>query len=376
MMTRLNAIDRNDLRSQSLDLLRFPLAVVVLIVHVFTVTEIVYQGKNVNAEAYPLFVMVRDFVDAFLRGQSVPIYYFISGFVFFLGAGMTRKVYVRKLKNRVKSLLLPYVFWTLLAILFLVLSVSFAQGQHSADFQDLTLSWQGLLSAFWVYHGELEGRYVESFFPLNTPLWFVRNLMVVVLCVPFIYWLLQRTKHYVVLLLGIVWLTMSLCGVKTYSFDVAFFFFSLGGYLSLYRKDMFSIFARSFTTSAILYIGLGLLYIYLDDDYPLWAIGVKQLNVLIGLFFAYGLAGWVLAHGKFKPNAFLPSVSFFVYVSHSLIVYKIQKVMAVMISPDSGFSLLLVYILTIVVTLGVLLSVFYLLHRYAPRLLKVITGKK
>ena len=101
MLNIRNTHDRSDLRSQSLDLLRFPLAVVVLVVHVFTISEVAFGGQRLHVGDFPLFEQVRCFLDAFLRGQSVPIYYFISGYVFFLGAEMTRKVYVRKLNNRV-----------------------------------------------------------------------------------------------------------------------------------------------------------------------------------------------------------------------------------------------------------------------------------
>ena len=87
---------RIDLRSQSLDLLRFPLAVVVLTIHIFSTEGITFQGTTSNFEDYPFFMEVNRFIDGFFRGQSVPIYCFISGFVFFLGVEMTRETYIRK----------------------------------------------------------------------------------------------------------------------------------------------------------------------------------------------------------------------------------------------------------------------------------------
>lgn len=376
MKIHVNAIDRNDLRSQSLDLLRFPLAVVVLIIHVFTITEIVHQGRIVDAESYPLFVVVRNFVNAFLRGQSVPIYYFISGYVFFLGAEMTRDVYVRKLRNRVKSLLIPYIIWTLLAVLLLIVFASVPMGQYRTDTPTLTLSGQGLLSAFWAYHGELEGRFVESTFPINVPLWFVRNLMVVVLCTPLLYWLLKRVKFYAVILLGLLWMIIPYSGVNIYSLEISFFFFACGAYMSVCKKDLVGTFSRYYSVSAMLYVALSVLYMAVEGFYPQLAIAVKQWTVLAGLFFAYGLSVWLLQHGVCKPNAFLSSASFFVYVSHSLIVYKIFRLLSQWICPDSDFTLLLVYVLTIVVTLGVLLMLFSLLRLYMPKVLNVMTGKK
>lgn len=42
--------------SKSLDLLRFPLAVVILIVHVFNTNGITFQGITSGFEKYPLFM--------------------------------------------------------------------------------------------------------------------------------------------------------------------------------------------------------------------------------------------------------------------------------------------------------------------------------
>ena len=114
-------LSNENLRSQSLDLLRFPLAVVILLIHIFSTDGITFQGKTLTFESYPLFLFVNRLIDAFLRGQSVPIYYFISGFVFFIGVKMTKDVYIRKFKNRTKSLLIPYLIWNIFAILLLEL---------------------------------------------------------------------------------------------------------------------------------------------------------------------------------------------------------------------------------------------------------------
>ena len=112
-------VDRKRMRSQTLDLLRFPLAVVVLLIHTFGVEGLGVNGRAFEPEQYPLFVVVRDAIEAFLGGQSVPVYFFISGYVFFLGVEWTRATYARKLKNRLHTLLIPYVLWNTIALMLL-----------------------------------------------------------------------------------------------------------------------------------------------------------------------------------------------------------------------------------------------------------------
>lgn len=100
--------NNSDLRSQSLDMLRFPLAVVVLIVHTIQI-DLILHGNRIETDDMPLLLAMKDFVTAFLSDQSVPVYFFISGFVFFLGGRLSKQRYVRKMKNRFKSLFIPYI---------------------------------------------------------------------------------------------------------------------------------------------------------------------------------------------------------------------------------------------------------------------------
>ena len=102
-------------RKQCLELLRFPLAIVVVICHVFTT-------KNIDSvEQYPIFIELNKFIDAFLRGISVPVYFLISGYVFFLCEKFDKHTYGNKLNNRIKSLLIPYIIWNTMAILMVII---------------------------------------------------------------------------------------------------------------------------------------------------------------------------------------------------------------------------------------------------------------
>lgn len=369
-------MDKNKLRSQSLDLLRFPLAVVILSIHVFSTNGITFQGVTSDFESFPFFLFVNRFIDGFFRGQSVPIYYFISGFVFFLGGKMTKEVYVRKLKNRAKSLFIPYLIWNTLAICLLIITLYSSFNQYKGHVAEFTPTLNGFLSAFWIYKGGLEGTYLaDGLFPLNAPLWFIRNLIIVVLCTPFIYFLLKRLKHYFVIALGLFWF-YSYFSIQMYAFGDAFFFFTFGGYMSLYKDDILTIWGKYFKVSIVAYLTLGSLYILSAYYFPDYKTIIKQLNVLAGLIFAYNLSAWLLKKQICKVNSFLASASFFIYVSHFLIAGKILKLIYIAVKPASSFSLLVVYISAVLITLGLLLITFQLLRRYTPGLLKVIAGRK
>lgn len=373
----------SDLRTQSLDLLRFPLVVVVLTIHVFTTEGFTLRGTEYSFESMPIFLTVNHFIDGFLRGQSVPIYFFISGFVFFLGIELTKENYIKKLKNRMKTLLIPYIIWNTLAILLQLFYFLpwFSSIFPNLDRSNLDLSPSAILYSFWDARKGILGGPISSagdgIYPLNVPLWFVRDLMIVVLCAPILYWLFKRTRYYVVALLGVLWFVLSYWHLGHLNMlSVAFFFFSLGAYMSVNKKDMFVEFGRFFKASIILYPLLALLYVASVYYFPEFSSTLKRLNVIVGLLFAYNIAAWLLTHNICKASRFLAASSFFIYVSHYLICGQILKILFYFIRPSTDIGMLTVYVLTVLVTVALLLLVFYLLRKYTPGLLKLLAGRK
>ena len=370
-------IDRKRMRSQTLDLLRFPLAVVVLLIHTFGVEGLGVNGRAFESEQYPLFVVVRDAIEAFLGGQSVPVYFFISGYVFFLGVEWTRATYARKLKNRLHTLLIPYVLWNTIALMLLAVRLlpcfrSYLSQPEGAG--ELTLA--NVLSCYWVYNGGLNGVEMDTTVPIDFPLWFVRDLMVVVLCTPLLYRVLRIAGRYAVWLLGLLWFGLGYVDAgHFYLFVTAFFFFSWGAYMSIGRRDMLSEFGRRFKVSVVLYPLLGLGCMLVAHRSPEAYATFKNLNIVVGLFFAYDVAAWLLRRGWCRVSPFLASSSFFIYVSHTLVCSRLTKVLLVVFQPSSGVGTVAVYALSAAATVGLLLACFYVLRRYAPAVLRVLVGR-
>ena len=379
-------MSRNDLRSQSLDLLRFPLAVVVLTIHTF-LGGFTVQGSTVTFDELPFFQELNLFIDGFLRNQSVPVYFFISGYVFFLGVKLTKEKYAKKLRNRVKTLLIPYLIWNTIAVLYSLVRMipCLAFLFPNADKLQWNISLSTVLGAFWDYSNAIlvlpnaAGETPEPLctYPADSPLWFLRDLMIVVLCTPLIYWLLNRTRYYAVLLLGVLWFALSCQDFRnTNQVLTAFFFFSLGAYMSVNAKDMIHEFNRFFKPSMILYPLLALLYVLSVHCFPSLSSTIKSINVFVGLLFAYNLSSWLLTHKVCKVSPFLASSSFFIYVAHGIFCTDWTKLFFVIFRPAGELGVLFAYVLAVAANVGMLLLAFYLLRRFAPGLLKVIAGRK
>ncbi len=358
--------EKRGLHSQSLDLMRFPLAVVVLTVHVSSITQLSGHTFTAGTEAF------RRFVEIFLHNQSVPIYFFIAGYVFFYKMEMNRQQYTRKLHNRVKSLLIPYLIWNTVGIL-LVATKALVKGD--GEFYP-TLG--NLLSCYWMYDGSLSGRQTElGIYPIDLPLWFVRDLMIVVLLTPALYWIIRHARHYWVWALGIAWLfRWQLSNQHHAQMLTAFFFFSWGGYMSIFKKDMIREFGRLRNSSFIAYPLLGAAAWYCAAADTGWFNQVKDLYILAGLIAAYNLSALLLTHQVVKVSSFLSSASFFIYITHYLMIGPIIRKIFGLLEPGSTFAVVTVYLLCIALITSMLLALFYLMQRYTPKLLRVTAGRK
>lgn len=373
-------MDRNNLRSQSLDLLRFPLAVVVIAIHV------VYPGAYIELEGNTTLEGLVCLLSGMFLDQSVPVYFFISGYVFFLNIKFDRQVYMRKLKNRSKSLFIPYLTWNTAVILKILLltfpcfAFLFKQPRVMSDY-DWSIG--AILMSYWntgfgiTHDGVSE---MNEIYPQDSPLWFVRDLMVVVLCTPLIFKMLSRSRlirNVVMIILGLCWFVAGLFPLgHVNQLLTAFFFFSLGSCLSIGQSDMMSTFGRLFKPAAFVYVLVSIVYALMILDYPFVANGLKKINQLSGLIVAYDISALLIKKKVCRVSHFLTSSSFFVYASNWLILYEMKRIAYILIKPDTGIEYILAYIATITSVVMLSLGVFYMLQRYMPWVVKVSTGRK
>ena len=345
--------------SQTLNLLRFPLAIVILAIHIFNVTP-----ANAGDVSYPVFDFVKTFIRSFLHWQSVPIYFFISGFVFFIGLrNWDKGKWLKKLHNRKKSLLIPYLVWNTL-YLFLVL--------YSAD--NLSFDIKSIFSCYWRYDGIMTGT-ASTDMPINVPLWFLRDLMLMVIISPLLYKILKKQGKLLLAFFAVLWLVKYFGWLNIYMPAQALLFFSFGAYMSINGKDMIAEFGKYKKLSVIGYFTLGVLAMCFHNDPVVYKI-IKSMLIVVGLFFAFNVAVWLLKKGYCKSNEFLASSSFFIYVAHYLVYSNVATVLRRLCAPESDIAWLLLCLTNVVLTTFILLTAYYLMLRYTPRLMSVVTGRK
>lgn len=376
------------LRSQALDLLRFPLAIIIVTDHVFSLVKIPFKGEIFDVSNFDVLVGIGAFIRSFFFGIGVPVYFFIAGYVFFLGIELNKSTYIRKMRNRFKSLFIPYIVWNIVGIIGAL--IPFLPILHSIyptySISDVNITLKSILSCFWNYDGSLVNREVMFGNPINIPLWFVRDLMIIALSTPIINFVFKRYGALLPFISGIIWFSIpNMYTGHSYQLLTALFFFSFGGYMSYSKKDMVLEFKKYQKLCYVLFplsslILLGYTYQFstpahvMEGGFHGPILYVKHVATLSGLFFVYNLAVWLVDVRGWRSNKTLTNASFFIYAGHIIMIVVISKLIMLIVPPMNDFLAVMFYILTDIFVCTSLLGIYVIMRRFTPSFLQVFTG--
>lgn len=372
------------MRSQELqyrvfDWLRFPLMVLVVLIHVNLYLEPINLG-SVNLAgltAMDVCNLFRASISHVLAHVAVPLFFFISGYLFFL---KLRKwdwsLYAAKLKRRVKTLLVPYLIWNTIAILVYLL-VELRLNSFSAiwDF----IGQNGYWKLYWsssVWNGarlNWFGQSVPMTGPFAVPLWFLRDLMVMMVFSPLLWCLFRYLKAWGLAL--IVLCHVSQVGIPGFT-TTTILFFGAGAYCSLNGIDTTQ---WTWKYRYLIYVAALVLWV-VDTFYDgyLTPVGnrIFPFFEIVGSMAVFNLATALVRKGA-RVHRLLSSSAFFIYVSHIVLFLRVGSAVSHRVfTSGSALSLALSYLFTAFLTVAMCVACYWLLKKFTPRLCSLLTGQR
>ena len=359
----------DSLLSKTISYLRFPLIVGVVFIH-NNILVVNIQGTVIRYDRWPIVAFVINLLSSVFADICVPLFFIISGFLFFYKSDFSKSVYVNKIKKRVNTLFIPYLIWNFIAFIILLIQVHPRIIRFFPLLNDYRVDITSFLSSFWITNLPISMSGPAN--PINSPLWFIRDLMVLVLLSPIIWWLIKQFKLGTIIILGIIWFFSlgerigfpGLC-------HQSLFFFPLGAYFGVNRLDFVKL-IRKLVGVPFLYLGVAIAdAVSVNESYN---ATLHNVGVLLGVVSVIYLVSMLLRKDKIQVNEFLISASFFVYALHNLLLGKLTKIVILYIRPESPILVLLVYFVmpTIVITLCLVL--YKILNQLSPRISSVLTG--
>lgn len=359
----------DSLLSKTISYLRFPLIVGVVFIH-SNILVVNIQGTVIRYDRWPVVAFVINLFSSVFADICVPLFFFFSGFLFYYNSDFSKLVYVNKVKKRVRTLFIPYLIWNFFAFLILLIQVHPRIVRFFPLLYDYRVDITSFLSSFWITNLPISMSGPAN--PINTPLWFIRDLMVLVLLSPIIWWLIKQFKLITVIILGIIWFFSlgEIIGFPGLSHQ-SLFFFPLGAYFGVNKLNFVEL-IRKMGWIPFLYFGFAIVdAVSKNESYN---AAFHNIGILFGMVSVVYLVSLLLRIDKIHANDFLIGASFFVYALHNLFLGKMTKIVVMYIRPESPIILLFVFFMMPIVAITLCLLLYKLLNQLSPKICSVLTG--
>ncbi|MGC8494378.1 MAG: acyltransferase family protein, partial [Syntrophobacteraceae bacterium] len=300
--------------SERIRIIRFPLILGVIFIHNYGYPGVAGHGAGAAPPIPASALFIENlFSNGFAR-IAVPLFYIMSGYLFFNDFNGFPGKYVGRFKRRASSLLVPFLLWNVgLLILYIILQ-SF---QSTRIF--LALQTKPLIN-YSVYE------YIRAIFgivrdPISYQFWFIRDLMILVLLSPVIHYMATRLRNGTLCICIILWLL----NTDTLINNEALLFFFLGSYLAINKNDIKYLDGRYFilTITFILLTvadAIGKTIGYADKT-----LIIHKMMEIAGVASVWTLTKVLLETKTSRLLTYLSNYAFFVFACHEPLLRILRK---------------------------------------------------
>lgn len=347
-------------QSELIKAMRFPLIVLVVVEH----SVGGFDGSiALSADGWNVYHFFSELVSHNLCQIAVCWFFVIAGYFFFNSVpeeGISWNWLTDKWKRRGRSLLIPFLFWNLFLVLAIVLkNLLFARlgisGGSESEMDGVRLG-----PLFWFITG-----------PIDFPLWFVRDLMVMVLIAPILFQVFKKTPPWAnAIILAILYALPYDTAILTWR---GYFFFSLGAWLAIRRINMLACCRKAEWPAYIgAFILLPIASFYQNAPFHEW---LQRAFYPFGMVAFMNIMDGLADNEKVKDRLgnLAPTV-FFIYAAHEIYILGWSKGLFQRLLGTGLAATWISYLLVPVVVLLVCIVLYKVLDMMMPRTLAFLCG--
>lgn len=335
---------------------RFSFALMIFVVSIHTYNVDIY-GLYENTDHLGLMVRGLENYIRFFERACVPFFFMISGYLFFRNYSPDKLF--PKYKSRIKTVLIPYLIWCTIYYIYFVCLTRIPWLQNLINGEKADLSLGGWINSLWR----------EQYYTL----WFLKELIILILLTPVIHFALTQQrrkkvfKYAGVLFLFLVYLEKSkMISVSYNPFD---FHYLVGAFIGINYREL--PLARDKRITQLAWVTMPLLMIYGG-----WCV---SQNIEWGLMtiLIFCICIWlefnIFSYEK-KPKWWMKP-TFFYYCMHDLILEALEKIFLIVFGRGSMFALI-DYLCMPFVTIAICVAAACILKKYIPHVWSVLTGDR
>ena len=350
-----------------IDCLRLPLIIGVVYCHTHFYKYLTIEALN----QLPITGHVIYICATLVGCIFTPVFFFISGYLFFRQRTLSPEIYVGKLRSRFHSLLIPYIIWN-----GLMLGVMFLQEK----FMGTTSARMGALSEYGVkdvLYAFFDSTQSWSFTgligqPANVPLWFLRDLIILVVAAPLFYALVKQKWMSLCVLFAIYCCPYHLPHLN----NLSIFWFGMGCWFQINDIDFVALSHKVVKWSILIFCVAAMMHqvivranIQLPVEMIVPIMRISEFPILIAF------TSWIMAHTTKRIPKRISKSSFFIYMSH-IVPTGTLCLLACRMLPLNDIVFSFAYMLIPIVVTIILICVYVLLTYCMPRTMKVLTGNR
>ncbi len=349
--------------SNKIRILSFYSIFMVVVCHAYNLTNLGIEIEK-GAIYYIEYLFALELSNIF-----IPMFFFISGYLFFANHDFSVFTFKRKIRNRFKTLVIPYILWCGLWFLIVyliqfipVLSHFFEQPLHQMP------TWKQAWLAF-----------ID---PINYTFWFIRELIFYVWVTPLIYLAIRYLKFYFLIFLGgLLFLEQPslFYANNVYIFQfLGLFAFTCGAYTSISKTNIITNFKPYvYLLMIIVWSVLIFFNFYVRESYveTHWiAIICKRVTMFVGFATVWSMYDFLNRKFQFQ-NKPLYSYRFFIYAAHGVALTYFTK-MYVNIIGENGLLLLFLFFVSPILATLACVGCAKILQKSTPKVYSLLTGSR
>lgn len=362
----------NQLQSKTISYIRFPLIVLIVYIHNqgmgTPLREVSISWANfTDIDAYNLLRLV---ITEVIARAAVPAFFILSGYLFFFGkTSFSREIWLTALKKRFWTLFVPFVLWNIIAACFTIAFCRIKGLPSGLNFMRIFLN-EGHPST-WM---DVFGNTHTLCYPLDVPLWYIRDLIVLCVCSPIIYLFVKHVPKLFMVVLFFFAITGYNLDIIGFNYN-AFIFFGICSYMGIRQMNIIEL-GRKFKVSILtLTLGLIVLFIYLRSigETHYWLNSLFFISFFMSLVVV--VAG-LIQHGSVRLHPLLARSVFFVFALHLMPYFMVFPSSWLKFLPSSTLFFVGDYLLTPIIKISVCLLLYIILDKLSPKINSLLSGSR
>ena len=349
--------------SRTVSWLRFPLIVGVIFLHV----RISGGGSEVAQHALDHLPVAQFLCHKLVRGfanVSVPLFFFFAGyFYFYKTQNFGVPVYLKKVRSRVRSLAVPFLVWSALALILIRTLLSF-------HLLNLEPRWTQERTLF---------EWLADIYNVNCGMyqfWFLRDLFIVGLLSPLWRILLKNRVVGIAFLTaaGAIYFFAEELGLSFFArSSAAPFFFCAGAFFSIHERDFVEDFSKVGIPALVAFFPLLFAQALTGGVAHLLTLRAFICVAVVAVVFVVSRG---IASGKLRESAFLSSASFFVYAAHTPFLSHVvgKFFFETLGATSSNITAIICFFVAAILNAAICVGLYWLVKKIFPWSLPFLTG--